>query len=211
MHDVPGWYLDQSPLILGFLPGGSDRQWRPESESRGRKKSWSSCMHLSDCLDLYQRTPRGSAAGSDAWSSISSGKEKIGEDTEQASQKGDTSTVYVLSWWNGNQNNVLCLLVSFFLLLKVIACRRNIKDIDWHVRCHPAGCWWAWECRRIRFASSTGLHRQVSLGGNASCLGLQHLLALPPTRMSCGTHIWHTHTDTRFKNTCFKTGLVRYD
>lgn len=64
---------------------------------------------------------------------------------------------------------------------------------DWHVRCRPAGCWWAWACRRRQSASSTGLHGQASLGGSASCLALQRLLALPPTRKSCGTHIYNTN------------------
>lgn len=65
--------------ILGFLPGGSDRQWRPWSGSPERKKSRSSCMRLSDCWETDPHTPHGSAAGSDAWSSKSSGKEKVGE------------------------------------------------------------------------------------------------------------------------------------
>lgn len=59
--------------VRGFLPCGSDRRWQPWSESQGRKKSRSSCMHSFDCWELDPRTPRGSVVGSGALSSVSSG------------------------------------------------------------------------------------------------------------------------------------------
>lgn len=55
-------------------------------------------MRLSDwSLELDLHIPHGSVADSDAWSSISSGKEEVGENTQQESQKTDISIFMCLS------------------------------------------------------------------------------------------------------------------
>lgn len=85
-------------------------------------------MHSSGCWELNPHTRRGSVVGSDAWSSVSSGEEEVGENTQEASQKRDSSVCSFMT----EDKTALCLssCMLFFPLSKVKACRSHINDID---------------------------------------------------------------------------------
>lgn len=103
------WVFLFSNLLI-ILPDGSDMQWQPRSVSQGRQRSRSSCEHSSDCWEQDPHTLCGSAAGSDAWSLISSDNDQVGEKHKES-----------------KSGKCLFLLRSYYAIFSVLK-DKNIQD-----------------------------------------------------------------------------------
>lgn len=67
-----GWDIKNRWMLGCLVPCGSGRRWLQWSGSLGRWKCRNCGEHISGCFDFCQPAPRAAAAGTGAWSSVSS-------------------------------------------------------------------------------------------------------------------------------------------